>query len=407
MSFKIQDSDRHVMEPLTLWQKYLDAKIHQEFPISFINDNPENRLRRIERLGEAANVSLPPTYVVGDIPILSNWTEEIQIASSSKGKGNQSQRADAMHGDTQLKSMDESKVSVAFIFPTFAGYIVNHHQLAAAVSLAYAEAYNRWLKDYCDTNSERLKAVGLISRHDPTTMCNQLDQVINNGWTSITLRPEVIMGKDLGHVDYAEFWSKCEDQNIAVAFHGGTNLNAPTAGSDRFDTRFAQHACSHPIEAQMAFVSLLESGVLEQHPKLKIAFLEAGASWVPHWLWRLDNICYPEFPSLVQDNIKMLPSEYFKRQCWVAIEIGEPCLREVIDMIGHKKLLYGSDFPHPDHSHFTTEDIFDQLSDLTESEIRDIFESNAQDFYCSSKEAHKENIGSKDIYPEELVCESK
>ena len=367
----IIDSDRHVMEPVQLWSTYLDSNIYSKFTIH----------SKVSINNDIDNMNVPKTFFVGNIPILNNWNEDIQIASSLRSESTKDERIAAMKPDTQVLSMDESEIKVAAIFSTFAGFIVNHSELPADVSLAYADAYNRWLKDYCDFDTNRLKAVGLISRHDPKNMVEQLEKVVANGWTSITLRPEVIMGRVLGHEDYNDFWAACEKHNIAVAFHGGTNLHAPTAGTDRFTTRFAMHACSHPMEAQMAFVSLLESGVLERHPRLKFAFLEAGASWVPHWLWRLDNICYPEFPTLVEENIKMLPSEYFKRQCWVGIELGEPCLREVIDVIGHDKLLYGSDFPHPDHLQFTTEDIAQQLSELNEIELKAVLEQNAKDFY--------------------------
>ena len=359
------------MEPVQLWSTYLDSNIYSKFTIH----------SKVSINNDIDNMNVPKTFFVGNIPILNNWNEDIQIASSLRSESTKDERIAAMKPDTQVLSMDESEIKVAAIFSTFAGFIVNHSELPADVSLAYADAYNRWLKDYCDFDTNRLKAVGLISRHDPKNMVEQLEKVVANGWTSITLRPEVIMGRVLGHEDYNDFWAACEKHNIAVAFHGGTNLHAPTAGTDRFTTRFAMHACSHPMEAQMAFVSLLESGVLERHPRLKFAFLEAGASWVPHWLWRLDNICYPEFPTLVEENIKMLPSEYFKRQCWVGIELGEPCLREVIDVIGHDKLLYGSDFPHPDHLQFTTEDIAQQLSELNEIELKAVLEQNAKDFY--------------------------
>lgn len=389
---KIIDSDRHVMEPITLWEKYLDSNIYCNFKI----ETKVEPLTAPESMSNnfPPNVKLPQTYFVGGEPILNMWDTNIQCASALRSESTKDERIAAMKPDTQLASMDGTEIKVAAIFSTFAGFIVNHSDLPAYVSLAYADAYNRWLKDYCDYDSNRLKAVGLISRHEPKNMVEQLEKIVENGWTSITLRPEVIAGRVLGHDDYNDFWAACEKHNIAVAFHGGTNLHAPTAGTDRFTSRFAMHACSHPMEAQMAFVSLLEAGVLERHPRLKFAFLEAGASWVPHWLWRLDNICYPEFPTLVEKNIKMLPSEYFKRQCWVGIELGEPCLREVIDIIGHDKLLYGSDFPHPDHLQFTTEDIAQQLSELSDVELQAVLEQNAKDFY-GFEDLKKEGVLSK------------
>jgi predicted TIM-barrel fold metal-dependent hydrolase len=381
MRLSIIDADRHVMEPLDIWAKYLPPEIQRAYPIKVVQDNPLARQDRIERLGAKGDLALPPTFVVGELPILRNWSEQVQIASAMTEKGNRSSRIDAMHPESQLRSMDESDISVAYLFPTFAGFVVNHEGLPTEVSLAYSGAYNRWLYDYCSADPNRLKGVGLLSRHDPLTLCDQLDQIIEYGWTAVSLRPEVIAGKDFGHPDYQAFWAKCEQHKISIVFHGGTNLHAPTAGTQRFESRFAMHACSHPMESQMAFVALLESGVLERHPQLKFAFLEAGASWVPHWLWRLDTICYPEFPSLVEDNIKMLPSEYFKRQCWVAIELGEPCLSEVVSTIGHQKLLYGSDFPHPDHMHFTTEDIANQLEIFNQTQLQDVLSNNAHVFF--------------------------
>ncbi|KZM45051.1 hypothetical protein OA92_04135 [Marinomonas sp. SBI22] len=390
MKYILIDSDRHVVEPSAVW-KNVDG-----YEVNYVHDTYEKMGERAERLGPDAAIQLPPDIYIGKFLILNSWGENERLASAYKSKNIQKKLGSGMTPEKQILSMNDSDIEQAAIFPSFAMYIVNHEKIPPRVSLEYACSYNKWLYEYCSISPKRLRAVGVISRHEPSNMVEQLEKVISNGWTSITLRPEVICGRTLGHEDYNDFWAACEKHNIAVAFHGGTNLHAPTAGTDRFTSRFAMHACSHPMEAQMAFVSLLESGVLERHPRLKFAFLEAGASWVPHWLWRLDNICYPEFPTLVEENIKMLPSEYFKRQCWVGIELGEPCLREVIDVIGHDKLLYGSDFPHPDHLQFTTEDIAQQLEELTEIELQAVLEQNAKDFY-----------GFEDIKNEEVLFKSE
>lgn len=378
MSRSIFDSDRHVIEPLEMWQQYVCPEVFRQFPVHFKTDTTDARQQRAKTLGAEAAIELPPVYMVADQPILNNWGIDLQIASAHIGPSSKEHRYAAMSGEGQLASMTQSNIGHAAIFSTFAGYIVNHEKLPTEVSTAYADAYNRWLKDYCAHSPERLIAVGLISRHDTETLVEQLHRIIDLGFTSITIRPEMIHQKTIGHSDYESFWQACNQHNIAVIFHGGTHLHAPTAGSDRFTSRFALHACSHPIEAQMAFVSLLESGVFERYPMLKFAFLEAGASWLPHWLWRLDNICYPEFQRLTQQNITMLPSEYFKRQCWIGIEIEEPCLREVANLIGHDKLLFGTDFPHPDHLNIDISDIHASCTGLTSDEIDDIVYTNAK-----------------------------
>lgn len=94
----------------------------------------------------------------------------------------------------------------------------------------------------------------------------------------------------------------------------------------------------------MALFALIEGGVLERHPQLKVAFLESGCGWLPYWLWRLDE----EYENLswedkIKDNVKIKPSEYFRRQCFIAIEPSEPLLAETIEYIGTHNLIFDSD----------------------------------------------------------------
>jgi predicted TIM-barrel fold metal-dependent hydrolase len=44
----------------------------------------------------------------------------------------------------------------------------------------------------------------------------------------------------------------------------------------------------------------------------------------------------------------MAPSDYFRRQGWINCEPDEPNLRGLADFIGADRLLWASDFPHPD-----------------------------------------------------------
>ncbi|CAM4197703.1 amidohydrolase family protein [Pseudoalteromonas byunsanensis] len=371
-NFNIIDCDRHVIEPLQMWDDYLpkDEKIKK---ISLSFDNPEAQKQRV--LNGYPDISIPPTYLIGEKPILSNWDIDQQVASALVNAQSIKERKSATNPVDQVASMDETSVAQALIFPTFANYIVNHQHVDSHTSLAYAKAYNNWLQDYCSYSTERLFPVALISRHDSSTLVEQVKEVALLGWKAVVLRPEPIMGKNLGHPDNEAFWATCAELDIVVTFHGGTHLQGQTVGMERFNTRFSLHACSHPMEAQMAFIDLLESGVFERNPNLKTAFLEAGCSWVAHWLWRLDNICYNEFPSLTKNNIKMLPSEYFKRHCWVGLEIGEP-IADTLNIIGHQKLIFGSDYPHPDHLHFDLASIQDEMPILSTEQIRDILENN-------------------------------
>ena len=72
--------------------------------------------------------------------------------------------------------------------------------------------------------------------------------------------------------EYEQFWQACVHHGVAVFVHEATLGHIVTAGADRFHSLFGRHACSHPMEAMMALLSLIE-----------------GAYWkpIPTSAWRL------------------------------------------------------------------------------------------------------------------------
>jgi uncharacterized protein len=259
------------------------------------------------------------------------------------------QLAAAATPEGQLRAMDRTGVDIAFLYPTLASYLLGQDDLDPRLGAAFARAYNTWLREYCSRDPARLRGVGLMSTHDPASLVEEVERVAGFGWTAVVVRPNPVKGRVLGHPALGPFWAACERLSMAVAVHEGTHTRLPTAGADRFESRFALHACSHPMEQMMALLSLIEGGVLERHPGLRVAFLEAGCGWLPYWLWRLDEVEYRHLAGEVAATVKRLPSEYFRRQCFVAIEPDEPYLPALIEHIGADNLLFGTDFPHLDH----------------------------------------------------------
>jgi len=377
MSYKVIDADRHVSEPSDLWEKYLPSKYKKYAPkIDFVDFNNE----------EGVVVDEVPVITLNGLPLFKNFSKKNQLVAISENNRFGDPSKAALRGEGQIKWMDKQGVDTSVLSPSMANYCVYNNTIDADLSRAFAKSYNLWIRDYCISNPERLIGCALISRHDPEKMTEDLKTIINQGFKTLVIRSEPIKGLGLDSPALFPFWAACEAHNISISFHGGTHLQAPTVGSDRFSTRFVMHACSHPMELQMAFLSVLQGGVLEKHPKLKFAFLEAGCSWVPYWLYRLDIICYEESYHEVKDVIKMKPSEYFKRQCWVGLEIGEPCIQDVINYIGVDKLLFGTDFPHPDHLDLAVQEIGGdncplKMDSFSDEDLEQILEKNPKRFF--------------------------
>ncbi len=120
--------------------------------------------------------------------------------------------------------------------------------------------------------------MGAINLHAPEAMVKELHKIANYGGKAVFLRPNPVKGRLLSDSVYEPFWTECEVLGIAVGIHEGTHSRLSTIGADRFNSRFALHACSHPMEQMMALLALIEGGVLERHPQLKFGFLESGCA---------------------------------------------------------------------------------------------------------------------------------
>ena len=75
--------------------------------------------------------------------------------------------------------------------------------------------------------------------------------------------------------------------------------------------------------------------------------VEADAGWLPYWLQRMEQHC--EFSGNAEHpDLKLRPTEYFKRNVFVACRGDEMTLPSVVELVGDDNLVFNTDYPHPD-----------------------------------------------------------
>lgn len=334
--YKIIDADAHAIEPIGIWEQYL---------------NP-------------AYKSFAP------LPDLTIKGESIyhQISHRVKGKMSLSNNFDA---EAQVRAMQQMGIDRSLIYPTYGLWLLAIDSMPPQLAQEFVLAYNNWLKDFCSYNPQMLGGVGLVNLHEPADLVPEVQRIANFGWKAVCVVPNPVKGRSLSDPAYEPFWAECERLNIAVGMHTAAHCRLPATGADRFKTHFALHACAHPMEQMIALLALIEGGVLERYPQLRVGFLESGCGWLPYWLCRLDKE-YEELYWEVKDQVKLKPSEYFRRQCFIELEPCEPYIAQLIDYIGSDNLIFGSDYPHLDrdiHAVNKTVALAEQLSPTIVSKI--------------------------------------
>ena len=98
----------------------------------------------------------------------------------------------------------------------------------------------------------------------------------------------------------------------------------------------------------MQMTSIVFRGVMEKFPRLRVAFMEAGCSWAPYWMGRMDEE-WEKRGKVEAPNCKKKPSDYVKSgRVYLHAEDYEPLVGATAQLLGHQVLYYASDWPHWD-----------------------------------------------------------
>jgi len=103
---------------------------------------------------------------------------------------------------------------------------------------------------------------------------------------------------------------------------------------------------SHTMEMMLAALSVIWGGVVDRHPKLRIAFLESGGGWIAPWLDRMDR--HFDDKGFNYFGRSMRPRELFERNCWISFEPVEKSIGVLADYIGPHKIRLATDYPDQD-----------------------------------------------------------
>ncbi len=212
---------------------------------------------------------------------------------------------------------------------------------------ATATAYNNWLEDRYTSQDSRLFGAGMMAVENIEASVAEVRRCATQRTRFAAMMMPTVTATPVKFGDqcYWPIFEEAEKHDMAISLHGG-----PSAGLGLdFQRPFAKvHTMSHPYPLMLQLTDMIWEGVFDAFPKLRVAFLEAGASWVPFLMDRLDTEYDSIFGTDARARLKRRPSEYFRdtENFWVTAELAEPGLKYTIDAIGPDRIMYASDFPH-------------------------------------------------------------
>jgi len=367
--FKVFDSDMHIMEPPDLWQRYIAPEFRSIAPRGRTSDNVRD-LGLIFPDGEPNGRRTSGTPHRG-----RNYERNQQLYRDHARRG--------WTPEVQLEAMDVEGIDIAVLFPSRALSVLTHPDRDRRFAAALARAYNDWLFDFCRRDTTRLLGAGMISVYDIDDAVEETHRVVEDlGFRAVFLRSNIVNGKNWHDPYYEPLWNALESLNIPLGFHEASGSRARQS-ADHFEPNFGlRRIYAQPFEQMLGLGSFLCGGILERHPKLEVAFLEANCSWMPWLLWRMDE-GYEREGDVFMPELTMAPSEYFKRQCFVSMEPDETPARYLIEELGSDQIVFSTDYPHGDAKYPNAVESFLKLP-LSDEDKRKIPWDNCARFYSVS-----------------------
>lgn len=291
-------------------------------------------------------------------------------------------RAEYRERDARLKVMDAQGLDGAWLFPTLGVGIEEALASDGAAAMTAFTAFNTWLhEDWGFAHCDRLFGAPYLCLVDLAGAVAELERILDLGARVICMRPGPVHTASGSTSPFTEafdpFWARVAEAGTTVAFHGGdsgygTHVDAwePDTEAKAFFATPLYRAITSNRAVTETMAALLCHRVLERHPRLRIASIENGASWVSHLLRLVEKSA-----AMSPGWFTHAPAELFHRQVWVS-PFWEDDPVTSVEIIGADRTLFGSDWPH-------TEGLADpgsyrgELAGLPEPTIERVMGANA------------------------------
>jgi predicted TIM-barrel fold metal-dependent hydrolase len=277
-----------------------------------------------------------------------------------------------------------------------------------------ARAYNRWLVDFCSEAPERLLGVALLGSLEDVdgaieTATWAKEHGLNGG---LFLPVNYYNNQEPFWNDrrYEKLWAAVVDLDMPLHTHVGPG--SPYYGDDSFEA-WIIWCMESTFWVHRPLWFFILGGILERHPQLKLIFTEQGVDWIPPTLMAMDGILEAKMTPFAEDEKRSMfslkPSEYFQRQCWVGATNTDALgwvTPEQLEMLGYKKLMWGSDYPHMESFWPHTRDKLHQLvKGIPEDQVKAIICDNALEAYSLDRAQLEPTAARIGPTPDEIISE--
>ena len=249
--------------------------------------------------------------------------------------------------ERRLAAMDANGVDAEVVSPL--PPLLNY-RLPPDGARGLCRGINEFIARLCEVAPRRFYGLGTVPLQDPDLAAAELSHVRALGLHGIEIGSN-ICGASLGEDRFVGFFQEAERLGVPVFVHA-----LDVTFGDRLP-RAAMAGFGFAAEVSLAAASLVSSGTAERCPGLRLAFSHGAggfplmltrAQWFYAGTWNEEeptegSPAPPAMPAITR--LPRSPAEYARRFYYDTLVFDRRALRYLVDMLGPRQLLAGTDFP--------------------------------------------------------------
>jgi predicted TIM-barrel fold metal-dependent hydrolase len=278
---------------------------------------------------------------------------EGQTLREMQGKAIEAPAATRNPGD-RVAELDRQGVVEALNYPTLGSLVEHSSADDPALTLAIIHALNEWIHEHWSFNYDnRVFTTPIINLSEVDAAQRELAWLLERGAKVALIKPGPVNGlhgwRSPALSEFDPFWRDVEAAGLPIVLHASypplddyvSRWEPPHTQNFMAQSAFRWMVLGHREIADM-ITSLICHGTLTRFPKLRIASVENGSGWI----FPLFND-FEDLQKKMPQNFPEHPHDVFRRNIWVS-PFWEGCVSDVVNTVGWDKVMFGSDYPHPE-----------------------------------------------------------
>ena len=351
--FPVFDIDHHLYETEDCFTRYLSSELRGMFRYVQVNGRTKIVVR-----GMLSDYIPNPTF---DRVAAPGAHEKFFAGENTEGltlREMQGKAIDApaatRNPEDRVAELDRQGVRECLNYPTLASLVEHSSAEDPELTLAIIHALNQWMLEHWQfAYQDRVFSTPVINCSEVDGARRELEYILENGAKVALIKPAPVKGvhgwRSPALPEFDPFWADVESSGLPIVLHASqppldeyvNKWEPPNTKNFMAMSSFRWLVLGHREISDM-IGSLICHGTLTRFPKLRIASVENGSSWIHPLFHDLHDLT-----KKMPQNFPEDPLDVFRRNIWVS-PFWEGSVADVVDTVGWDKVMFGSDYPHPE-----------------------------------------------------------